>query len=148
MELHMKINWKRVLIAGIWSEAALFVIYVAAQYAAGPARDIIVFLDWLGMPFLGGLWVARRIESRFILHGLLVGIITNILYFPLTPLIDLLRPENAVQAQAPQAYWAGLIWVAIASSFVYKMLGSTLGAYVGGRRRKKQLSAKDGKVST
>jgi hypothetical protein len=135
----MKINWKRVVIAAIWSELVLTVIYIAVRYAISAglssAFGIIITLDWFGLMFLGGLWVTRGIESRFVLHGLLVGVIANILYFPLIPLIGLLLPE-AVQATSNTSQ----LWIAILSSCVWKILGSTLGAYVGGRLRKKSLS--------
>jgi hypothetical protein len=85
--------------------------------------------------FLGGLWVTRGIESRFVLHGLLVGAIANTLYFPLIPLIGLLLPE-AVQATSNISQ----LWIAVLPSFVWKMLGSMLGGYVGGRLRKKSLA--------
>jgi hypothetical protein len=143
----MKINWKRVVIAAIWSELVLTVIYIAVRYAisAGLSSDFgisIITLDWFGLMFLGGLWVTRRIESRFVLHGLLVGIVASILYFPLSPLIGLLLPEAVQAASNTSQLW--MIWIAILSSCVWKMLGSTLGAYVGGRRRKKLLSAQAG----
>lgn len=32
------------------------------------------------MPFLFALWVGRRVEAHFVLHGLLVGIVAAMLY--------------------------------------------------------------------
>jgi hypothetical protein len=93
----MKINWKRVVTAGILFEILLGVIYIAAQYA-GPYRVAIVLLDWFGIMFLGGLWVARKIESRFVMHGFLVGIIANLLFFLQIPLPQMPRPTD-VQAE-------------------------------------------------
>jgi len=54
----MKINWKRVVIAAIWSELVLTVIYIAVRYAisAGLSSDFgisIITLDWFGLMFLG-----------------------------------------------------------------------------------------------
>jgi hypothetical protein len=138
MELHMKINWKRILIAAVCSELVLFVVWLlTVSYVSGPARRMIVRLEWFGLLFWAGLWVACKIDSRFILHGLLVGIIANILFFPLTPLIGLFRPGSPRSGLS-----TGLL-----ISFVLKILGAAIGAYVGGRWRKKQLSAQDGKVS-
>jgi hypothetical protein len=132
----MKINWKRVVIAGILFEILLTLIYIAAQYA-GPYRLAIVLLDWFGIMFWGGLWVARKIESRFVIHGFLVGIIANLLFFPLRPILPLLRPTD-VQAEM-QGPWIVMVMI-ILISFIIKILGSTLGAYIGGRLRKKQFS--------
>jgi putative membrane protein (TIGR04086 family) len=36
------------------------------------------------MCFLGALWVGRRIESHFVLHGTLVGVIAALIYVSLT----------------------------------------------------------------
>jgi len=36
------------------------------------------------MCFLGALWVGRRIESSFILHGTLVGVVAALIYVALT----------------------------------------------------------------
>jgi hypothetical protein len=35
------------------------------------------------MPFLFALWVCRRVESRFLLHGALVGIVAALFYLAL-----------------------------------------------------------------
>ena len=134
----MKINWIRVVIAGILFEILLTLIYIAAQYA-GSYRVAIVFLDWFVIMFLGGLWVARKIESRFVVHGFLVGIIANLLFFPLRPLLPLLRPTDVQAAMENSGPGIGMV-MAILNSFIIKILGSTLGAYIGGRLRKKQFS--------
>ena len=132
----MKINWIRVVIAGILFEILLTLIYIAAQYA-GSYRVAIVFLDWFVIMFLGGLWVARKIESRFVMHGLLIGIIANLLFFPLRPLLPLPRPTDLqAEMEGPVIVMVMIILI----SFIIKILGSTLGAYVGGRLRKKQFS--------
>jgi hypothetical protein len=132
----MKINWKRVVTAGILFEILLTLIYVAAQYA-GSYRVAISLLDMFGIMFWGGLWVVRKIESRFAMHGFLVGIIANLLYFPLRPLLPLLRPTDV---QAGMDSLGSEIVMVIMTAVILKILGSTLGAYVGGRLRKKKLS--------
>ena len=92
--------------------------------------------------FLGGLWVVRKNDSRFVLHGLLVGIIANILFFPLGPLIGLFRPSTARSGPS------GILTTGVLISFALKMLGAAVGAYVGGIRRKRQLSMQDSNVSS
>lgn len=84
------IHWLRVLIGGFLAEASVFAVVIpvlvisgqhALLYAAPPAS--------LVMCFLFALWVGRRIESRFVLHGMLVGVVATLLYVGLT----LARPE-------------------------------------------------------
>jgi hypothetical protein len=65
--------------------------------------------------FLFALWVGRRLTSRFILHGVLVGVVATLLYVALT----LARPE-------PFAYLV---------AHGLKILGGVGGGFVAGRRR-------------
>jgi len=134
----MRINWKRVLIAGLLSELVAFIIYLAAFYA-GPAWATIVILDWFGLMFLGGLWAAQKIESRFVLHGLLIGVVANIIYIFLIPIESVIPQRATVWATVPSGGWKTLFILTFVIGL--KILGSTLGAYVGGRRRKPQVSA-------
>jgi len=78
-------HWGRILLGGLLAEVALILAIVPLglrlggnflEYAAPPGSFI--------MCFLGALWVCRRIESRFILHGTLVGVIAALIYVGLT----------------------------------------------------------------
>ena len=131
----MKINWKRVVIVGILSELLLLVIRIPFLRYDGPASWVVNFLTHFIPLFLGGLWIARKIESRFVLHGVLVGIVANLLLIVLAPLLMLLKEPSNQQLTS------------LLISIPVKILGSTAGGYVGGRQRKKLLSAQDSKVS-
>jgi hypothetical protein len=145
----MKINWKRILIAATWSEVLLYVIYVLTRTYAGSAGRVIALVEMFVLMFPGGLWVARKIESRFILHGVLVGILANILYFVLIPVLRFLYllllggPSQAPQAGSPQISSLVLLGLDVA----LKTLGAAAGAYVGGRRQKVKLAIQNGKAS-
>jgi hypothetical protein len=65
--------------------------------------------------FLLALWVARGISSRFVLHGVLVGVVAALIYLALTRA----QPE-------PFAYVV---------AHVLKILGGAAGGLVGGRGR-------------
>jgi hypothetical protein len=126
----MRINWKRVLIVGFISEIVLFALFrLVNLLPPGLTLEILVYMDWFGLMFIGGLWIARRLESGFVLHGVLVGIVANILF------VVILLPA-IIRGQLPDGYWIGAL-----PSFVVKIAGSMAGAYVGGIRRKKLLSA-------
>ena len=125
----MKINWKRIAIAAIFAELVLFVIYFPGrrQYA-DPSSDFrhIFLLCMIILMFLGGLWVSRKIESRFILHGLLIGIAATIIYVALAPLF--------VMSPSPSRRFN---WISVIIFAFIKILPAAGGAFVGGRFWKK-----------
>jgi hypothetical protein len=65
--------------------------------------------------FLFAIWVGRGVESRFVLHGVLVGVVAMLIYLALTRL----QPE-------PFAY---------VIAHALKLLGGAGGGLVAGRRR-------------
>lgn len=79
------IHWRRILLGGLLAEAALILAIVPLGLHLGDA-----FLHYSAPPgsfitcFLGALWVGRRIESRFVLHGVLVGVVAALVYVSLT----------------------------------------------------------------
>ena len=112
-----KIHWVRVLIGGVLAEVSVIAVVInvfflfgqrALPYAAVPASPV--------MCFLFALWVGRRVNSRLVLHGALVGVVATLFYVGLT----LGRPE-------PPAYLV---------AHVLKILGGAAGGFVVERRRK------------
>jgi putative membrane protein (TIGR04086 family) len=77
------IRWGRILLAAVAAEVVVILLLVAAStvfkvpaelagyYVAPPASGLATFLTVL--------WVARKLESRFILHGVLVGLVGVVL---------------------------------------------------------------------
>src|SRR5512146_365529 len=125
----MKINWKRVVIAAVCSELLLLAIRFPLLRYDGPGSYALNLLTHFVPLFLGGLWVARKIESRFALHGILVGVVANLLLILIAPIFMRLAEPTTERI-------AGALL-----SIPIKILGSGIGAYVGGRLRKKVLSA-------
>ena len=80
-----RIHWIRIFLGGLLAEVALIVAIVPPGLRLGdnflhytaPSGSFI-------MCFLAALWVGRRIESRFILHGTLVGAVAALIYVALT----------------------------------------------------------------
>jgi putative membrane protein (TIGR04086 family) len=74
-----RIRWGRVVLAAVAAEAAVILLIVAIStikpefsesagyYLAPPASAVATFLM--------ALWVARKLKSDFILHGILVGLV-------------------------------------------------------------------------
>jgi hypothetical protein len=94
-----KIHWWRVLIGAILVEASLM-LTVPIMLASTSAFFLIVAPACLAVSFVWAYWVGRRIKSRFILHGTLVGVVATMFYFGLgfslmgsiQPLIDIYGP--------------------------------------------------------
>ena len=110
------IHWIRILLGGLLAEVALILAIVPLglrlgdnflHYAAPPGSFL--------MCFLGALWVGRRVESRFILHGTLVGVVAALIYVALTRA----QPEPFVYIVA----------------HVLKLMGGACGGFVAQRRR-------------
>jgi putative membrane protein (TIGR04086 family) len=110
------IRWGRILLGGLLAEVALILTIVPLGlrlgdnflHDAAPPGSFV-------MCFLGALWVGRRIESRFILHGTLVGVVAALIYVALTRA----QPE-------PLAYLL---------AHALKIVGGACGGFVAQRRR-------------
>jgi putative membrane protein (TIGR04086 family) len=110
------IHWARILFGGLFAEVALILAIVPLGLRLGDN-----FLHYTAPPgsfimcFLGALWVCRRIESHFILHGTLVGVVAALIYVALTRA----QPE-------PLAYIV---------AHALKLVGGACGGFVSQRHR-------------
>jgi putative membrane protein (TIGR04086 family) len=104
------------LVGGLLAEVALILAIVPLGLRLGDK-----FLHYTAPPgsfvmcFLGALWVCRRIETHFLLHGTLVGVVAALIYVSLTRA----QPE-------PFAYIV---------AHALKFLGGACGGFVARRRR-------------
>lgn len=85
MNTSTRIHWTRVLIGGFLAEASVFALVIPVFMISGQHALLYVApLASLVMCFLFAFWVARRLESGFVLHGILVGVVATLLYVGLT----------------------------------------------------------------
>jgi hypothetical protein len=69
------------LIGGFLAELIVFAIVFPVQYAFGQQAFLAsILIASAAMPFLFALWVCQPIESRFVLHGALVGLVAATIY--------------------------------------------------------------------
>jgi len=116
MNTSKRIHWIRVLIGGLLAEASVFAVVIPVFRISGQHALLYAApLASLVMCFLFSIWVGRALESRFILHGMLVGVVATLLYVGLTAA----RPE-------PFAYLV---------AHALKILGGAAGGLVAERRR-------------
>ena len=109
------IHWGRVLLAAFFAELAIFAVFIPVllRYGEQPARYTVPPLA-LVMTFWLSLWAGKRIESRFVLHGVLVGIFATLMYVALT----FAQPEPFIYIVA----------------HALKILGGAAGGHVAGKR--------------
>jgi putative membrane protein (TIGR04086 family) len=111
-----RIRWVRVLVGGFLAEVSVFVVVIPVYLTVGQRGvSYAALAGSLVCCFLWAMWMARRVESQFILHGILVGAIATLLYVGLS----LGRPE-------PAAYLV---------AHVLKIVGGAAGGFFAGRRR-------------
>jgi hypothetical protein len=111
-----RMHWVRILIGGFLAEALLIVLVIPVAIRWG--QQPLLYLAPLGSLltcFVFALWVGRGVQSRFVVHGLLVGVVAMVIYVALT----LARPE-------PVAYL-------IAHGL--KLLGGAAGGWFAGQRK-------------
>jgi hypothetical protein len=79
-----RIRWGRVLVSGFLAELCVFAIVFPVRHVFGQQAFLVsILIASAAMPFAFALWVGRHIESRFILHGALVGLVAALIYLGL-----------------------------------------------------------------
>lgn len=80
----MRIHWLRACLAGILAELVVFVIVFPTRALFGQRAFLAsILIASAAMPFLFALWVCKKVESHFLLHGALVGIVAALFYLGL-----------------------------------------------------------------
>ena len=75
------VRWGRALAGGLLAEVALFAITVPVLLLLGD-RPLLYLVPpgAFVTSFFAAVWVGSKIQSRFVLHGLLVGIVATVVY--------------------------------------------------------------------
>ena len=110
------LHWIRILIGGFGAEALLILIVIPINLKYG--QHALLYVAPVGSLltcFALAWWVGRGIESRFAVHGLLVGVVAMLIYIALTRA----QPE-------PFAY---------VLAHGLKLVGGVCGGLIAGRRR-------------
>lgn len=131
------VRWKRALLGGLLAEILVYVIIIPVGLVVGfdnlqhPAFTIVILAGSFFAPVVLTQWVARRVASRFVLHGLLVGVGAFLFYMALVAVGYLLGPpppqdpaQQLILGQPP------IYWVA----HTLKILGGVTGGLVAMRR--------------
>ena len=142
MSAMRQIHWGRIVIAGFLAEATVFTLFfsllLAATLAGVPElaspMSTLDYIDALVSSFASifffTLWVGRRIESGFVLHGVLVGMVAMLLFLCL-----IFGFQGSVEQ--PPLYWV---------AHGLKLLGGLAGGLVAERRRSRAVGVEAAQV--
>src|SRR6266498_723465 len=87
-----RIHWKWIVLAGFFAEAIVFAFFFLLLFAAtvagvpeiarpmGTLDYIDAIVSSFAFVFLFTLWVGKRIESAFVMHGVLIGVLGILLF--------------------------------------------------------------------
>lgn len=79
-----RIHWVRVLVGGFLAELLVFAIVFPMRHFFGQQAFLAsILIASAMMLFLFALWVCRRVDSRFVLHGALVGVVAALIHLGL-----------------------------------------------------------------
>src|SRR6188508_2757487 len=75
------LRWANILIGGFLAELCVFAIVFPALWLFGQQAFLAsILIASAVMPFVFAVWVGRVAESRFVLHGALVGAVAAVIY--------------------------------------------------------------------
>jgi hypothetical protein len=81
----MSIRWRRVVLAAFLMELVLFAIAVPLNLSgAGRVNLYVIPPAALIATFAITVWLGRPIKSKYVLHGVLIGVIGTLMYIALT----------------------------------------------------------------
>lgn len=84
MASSVQFHWGRAALGGFLAELCVFAIVFPVRSLFGPRAFLAsILIASAAMPFLFALWVCRRVESLFVLHGALVGLVAFLIYMGL-----------------------------------------------------------------
>src|ERR1700724_478076 len=110
----MSIQWGRVLLAAFLMEVILFAIAIPLCLSgAGRLLVYVVPPVALAATFAVTVWLGRRIKTKFVLHGVLIGVVGTLIYVAITRA----QPE-------PWQYWV---------AHALKIVGGAAGGMVRAR---------------
>ena len=79
-----QIHWGRVLVGGFLAELFVFAIVFPVRYLFGQTAFLAsILIASAVLPFIFAMWVGRHVDSHFLLHGALVGVVAALIYMGL-----------------------------------------------------------------
>jgi hypothetical protein len=112
----MSIQWGRVLLAAFLMEVILFAVAIPL-FLGGAGRLLVYVVPPVALvaTFAVTVWLGRRIKTKFVLHGVLIGVVGTLIYIAITRA----QPE-------PWPYWV---------AHALKVVGGAAGGMVLAQRQ-------------
>ena len=122
----MSIQWGRVLLAAFLMEVILFAVAIPL-FLGGAGRLLVYVVPPVALvaTFAVTVWLGRRIKTKFVLHGVLIGVVGTLMYVGLARA----QPE-------PWQYWV---------AHALKVVGGAAGGMVLARRQTAKKLAVEGR---
>ena len=121
----MKIGWRRVVLGALLLEIALFAVLVPISFVNLTLFLTAVPIGTFTFGYFVTRWLLRRLSTRLVLHGALIGAVATVMYFGLV----LAQPGGMAAAVA--VYGAPLFYF----SQAMRIAGCVAGAIHEQRRR-------------
>jgi putative membrane protein (TIGR04086 family) len=120
------IHWGRIVAGGLLAEVAILVAVLPFVFI--PSGDQILVYAVppvsLVMTFVFGRWTGNRVDSRFMLHGALAGVVAAVLYIAVT--------------------WNQTLPSSYVLAHFLKVIGGAAGGFVAGRTKRVTLDGVPG----
>jgi putative membrane protein (TIGR04086 family) len=121
----MSIHWGRIVIAGLAAQIVSAILHLISRSFNSSLDFILIIIGGFVFTLLGALWVDRKIDSHFIFHGFLVGVVGVLLIVIVTlPLV--------FRGEYPMNYWLAAVYF-----HTPRLLGGIVGGYLAGRPKAK-----------
>jgi hypothetical protein len=121
----MPLLWGRAVLYGLLTEIILMVVFVVCLATGMPAAVVTsaAVIGSFVLPFWFATILGRRLQDRFVLHGLLIGGAAFAIYMTMYLIGRVFQPNAGPQ---PVAYWI---------AHALKFAGGAVGAALASRRR-------------
>jgi hypothetical protein len=126
MPASSSIQWLRIVVVAVLIELALILLAIPFYLTLSDNGFIVaVLIAIVVVPFLITRLAARKIHSRLLLHGFLIGVVASLIY------LGLLVPQPGGIQSAADMYGTAIFLLAN----ILRIAATVLGAAWEGRRR-------------
>ena len=81
--MQRRLRWGRILLGGLYSELAIFAVFIPLQSVYGDVVMNAVPVLAAAVAFLFGWWAAKAAPDRHVLHGALVAVAASLMWIAL-----------------------------------------------------------------